>query len=137
MTRVISRMTLQQILARAVGDDIILNESNVVNFEDHGDKVFWATDRLKLIFHIIILCLRTICKKELINSNSSFVFFQVSVVLENGQHYEGDLLVGADGIWSKVSFFLSNLTDILYLCNQINVHLLFPVFYFLFSKFQD
>ncbi|KAK0605783.1 hypothetical protein LWI29_030671 [Acer saccharum] len=64
VTRVISRMTLQQILARAVGDDIILNGSNVVDFEDHGDKV--------------------------------------TVVLEDGQRYEGDLLVGADGIWSKV-----------------------------------
>ncbi|KAH7566586.1 hypothetical protein JRO89_XS08G0194100 [Xanthoceras sorbifolium] len=64
VTRVISRMTLQQILACAVGDDVILNGSNVVNFEDHGDKV--------------------------------------TVVLENGQRYEGDLLVGADGIWSKV-----------------------------------
>lgn len=39
VTRVISRMTLQQILAHAVGEDIIMNESNVVNFEDHGDKV--------------------------------------------------------------------------------------------------
>lgn len=64
VTRVISRMTLQQILARAVGEDIIMNESNVVNFEDHGEKV--------------------------------------TVTLENGQQYEGDLLVGADGIWSKV-----------------------------------
>lgn len=64
VTRVISRMTLQQILAQAVGDDIILNESNVIDFKDHGDKV--------------------------------------SVVLENGQCYAGDLLVGADGIWSKV-----------------------------------
>lgn len=26
------------------------------------------------------------------------------MVLENGQRYEGDLLVGADGIWSKVGF---------------------------------
>lgn len=42
MTRVISRMTLQQILAQAVGEDIIMNESNVVDFEDHGDKVTWA-----------------------------------------------------------------------------------------------
>ncbi|KAK9285784.1 hypothetical protein L1049_024985 [Liquidambar formosana] len=64
VTRVISRMTLQQILARAVGEDVIFNDSNVVDFEDDGDKV--------------------------------------TVMLENGQRYEGDLLVGADGIWSKV-----------------------------------
>nr|QDA39811.1 zeaxanthin epoxidase [Luffa aegyptiaca] len=64
VTRVISRMALQQILARAVGDDIIINDSNVVDFEDNGNKV--------------------------------------KVILENGQQHEGDLLVGADGIWSKV-----------------------------------
>ncbi|KAF8406313.1 hypothetical protein HHK36_008399 [Tetracentron sinense] len=64
VTRVISRMTLQQIFARAVGEDVIMNASNVVNFEDDGNKV--------------------------------------TVMLENGEHYEGDLLVGADGIWSKV-----------------------------------
>lgn len=39
VTRVISRMSLQQILAGAVGEDIIKNDSNVVSFEDHGDKV--------------------------------------------------------------------------------------------------
>ncbi|KAG8384381.1 hypothetical protein BUALT_Bualt04G0112200 [Buddleja alternifolia] len=64
VTRVISRMTLQQILARAVGSEIIMNESNVVEFNDNGEKV--------------------------------------TVKLENGQCFEGDLLVGADGIWSKV-----------------------------------
>jgi len=26
------------------------------------------------------------------------------VILEDGQHYDGDVLVGADGIWSKVGF---------------------------------
>ncbi|CAN6275843.1 unnamed protein product [Urochloa humidicola] len=64
VTRVISRMTLQQILARAVGDDAILNESNVVDFIDDGSKV--------------------------------------TAILEDGRRFEGDLLVGADGIWSKV-----------------------------------
>ncbi|XP_010558547.1 PREDICTED: zeaxanthin epoxidase, chloroplastic [Tarenaya hassleriana] len=64
VTRVISRMTLQQILARAVGEDVIKNESNVVRFLDSEDKV--------------------------------------TVELENGERYRGDLLVGADGIWSKV-----------------------------------
>jgi zeaxanthin epoxidase len=39
VTRVISRMTLQQILARAVGDDAILNGSHVVDFIDDGSKV--------------------------------------------------------------------------------------------------
>ncbi|KAI7987403.1 hypothetical protein LOK49_LG13G02012 [Camellia lanceoleosa] len=39
VTRVISRMTLQQILAGAMGEDVIMNDSNVVNFEDDGDKV--------------------------------------------------------------------------------------------------
>ncbi|XP_024974379.1 zeaxanthin epoxidase, chloroplastic [Cynara cardunculus var. scolymus] len=76
VTRVISRMTLQKILADAVGEDIILNGSNVVNFEDHGDKV--------------------------------------SVTLENGEQFEGDLLVGADGIWSKVRKNLFGPKDVTY-----------------------
>lgn len=44
VTRVISRMTLQQILARALGDDLILNDSNVVDFVDNGDKVDYHSD---------------------------------------------------------------------------------------------
>ncbi|KAE8686021.1 Zeaxanthin epoxidase [Hibiscus syriacus] len=76
VTRVISRMTLQEILARAVGEDVIFNESNVVDFEDDGKKV--------------------------------------TVVLENGNRYEGDLLVGADGIWSKVRTNLFGPTDAVY-----------------------
>ncbi|XVF20648.1 hypothetical protein REPUB_Repub12eG0019500 [Reevesia pubescens] len=38
VTRVINRMTLQEILVRAVGEDIIFNESNVVDFEDDRHK---------------------------------------------------------------------------------------------------
>nr|KYP43880.1 hypothetical protein KK1_034660 [Cajanus cajan] len=64
VTRIISRIVLQEILARAVGEDVIKNASNVVNFVDDGNKV--------------------------------------TVELENGQKFEGDMLVGADGIWSKV-----------------------------------
>lgn len=64
VTRVISRMTLQKILVHAIGPEIIENSSNVVDFNDDGQKV--------------------------------------TVMLEDGRQYEGDLLVGADGIWSKV-----------------------------------
>ncbi|XP_058777982.1 zeaxanthin epoxidase, chloroplastic-like [Vicia villosa] len=76
VTRVISRMALQEILARAVGDDVLMNASNVVDFVDHGTKV--------------------------------------TVVLENGQKYDGDLLVGADGIWSKVRTKLFGATEATY-----------------------
>ncbi|XP_010666612.2 zeaxanthin epoxidase, chloroplastic [Beta vulgaris subsp. vulgaris] len=76
VTRVISRMTLQQILAQAVGEEVIMNESNVVSFKDDGSKV--------------------------------------TVVLDNGTSYEGDLLVGADGIWSKVRTNLFGHTEAVY-----------------------
>ncbi|KAF3793899.1 Zeaxanthin epoxidase [Nymphaea thermarum] len=76
VTRVISRMTLQEVLARAVGDDLIMNESNVVDFVDDGKKV--------------------------------------AVILENGDRYEGDLLVGADGIWSQVRKILFGHQDAMY-----------------------
>ncbi|XP_008797271.2 zeaxanthin epoxidase, chloroplastic [Phoenix dactylifera] len=76
VTRVISRMTLQEILARAVGADVIVNDSTVVDFTEDGDRV--------------------------------------TVILENGQRYEGDLLVGADGIWSKVRKILFGATEASY-----------------------
>lgn len=76
VTRVISRMTLQDILAHAVGEDAIMNSSNVVDFVDDGSKV--------------------------------------TVELENGQKYDGDLLVGADGIWSKVRKKLFGPTEAVY-----------------------
>ncbi|KAF7009408.1 hypothetical protein CFC21_023948 [Triticum aestivum] len=76
VTRVISRMTLQQILARAVGDDAIMNDCHVVDFTDDGNKV--------------------------------------TAILEDGRKFEGDLLVGADGIWSKVRKSLFGETDASY-----------------------
>uniref|UniRef100_A0A7N0ZT55 FAD-binding domain-containing protein n=1 Tax=Kalanchoe fedtschenkoi TaxID=63787 RepID=A0A7N0ZT55_KALFE len=76
VTRIISRMTLQRILASAVGEDVIMNSSNVVDFVDTGDKVI--------------------------------------VTLENGESFEGDALVGADGIWSKVRQKLFGRDDAVY-----------------------
>ncbi|CAK9177405.1 unnamed protein product [Ilex paraguariensis] len=64
VTQVISRMTLQDILFNAVGQDIVNNNSKVVDFVEDYKKV--------------------------------------TVILEDGLQYEGDILVGADGIWSKV-----------------------------------
>ncbi|KAL6981616.1 zeaxanthin epoxidase [Sarracenia purpurea var. burkii] len=64
VTQVICRIALQDILVRAVGQDILSNNSKVVDFEEDSSKV--------------------------------------KVILEDGRQYEGDILVGADGIWSKV-----------------------------------
>ena len=66
VTRVISRMTLQQILARAVGEDVILNDSNVVSFQDDGNKVIWTADLLKIVL---------LEKSSLNESSSWFSFF--------------------------------------------------------------
>jgi hypothetical protein len=55
-------MTLQQILARAVGDDAILNGSHVVDFIDDGSKVneqtcFSGYVNLNLTSRVAIACL--------------------------------------------------------------------------------
>lgn len=75
VTRVISRVTLQEILATAAErlagtTDIIINEALVVDYEQTTDA---ATGEQR-----------------------------VWAVLQDGRRYEGDILVGADGIWSKV-----------------------------------
>eukprot|EP00250_Pteridium_aquilinum_P002265 c12462_g1_i1 orf=172-2508(+) len=89
VTRVISRMTLQQILARAVGPEIIENSSNVVEFEDDGSKVIVELeDGRKLEGDLLV--------------GADGIWSKVIVELEDGRKLEGDLLVGADGIWSKV-----------------------------------
>eukprot|EP00245_Coleochaete_scutata_P014239 TRINITY_DN600_c0_g1_i1.p1 TRINITY_DN600_c0_g1~~TRINITY_DN600_c0_g1_i1.p1 ORF type:complete len:696 (-),score=179.34 TRINITY_DN600_c0_g1_i1:284-2371(-) len=73
VTRVISRMTLQRVLADAVGESIIENGTTVVGFEDDGTKV--------------------------------------TAILEDGRRVEGDMLVGADGIRSRVRTQLLGKTD--------------------------
>lgn len=74
VTRVISRVTLQEILADAVerlaGKKVIENSANVVGFEEVQDAAGKSV---------------------------------VRVTLEDGRTDSGDLLIGADGIWSKVS----------------------------------
>ncbi|KAM0842470.1 hypothetical protein ACQ4PT_058359 [Festuca glaucescens] len=76
VTRVVSCMLLQEILSRAVSDDAIMNDCNVVDFIDDGDKV--------------------------------------SAILEDGRKFEDDLLVGADGIQSKVRKSLFEQTEASY-----------------------
>ncbi|KAK9843651.1 hypothetical protein WJX81_001154 [Elliptochloris bilobata] len=73
VTRVVSRVTLQAILAeaciRVAGEGVIQNNVHIVDYEekvdDTGVKRVWA-------------------------------------ICEDGRRFEGDLLIGADGIWSKV-----------------------------------
>lgn len=74
VTRVISRVSLQNILANAVfrysGPDAIIGNSHVTSFSETTDP-------------------STGCPA-------------VSVTLDDGRVYTGDVLVGADGIWSKI-----------------------------------
>lgn len=76
MTRVISRMALQQILLEAVGDHIVFNKSKVVDFSQDQHKVM--------------------------------------VTLEDGRQFEGDILVGADGIRSEVRKKLFGAQEVTY-----------------------
>ncbi|KAL6493893.1 hypothetical protein OROGR_031802 [Orobanche gracilis] len=64
VTQIICRMELQRLLLNAVGEDLVINNSKVVDFVNDPNKV--------------------------------------TVLLENGEKYEGDLLIGADGIRSMV-----------------------------------
>ena len=70
VTRVISRVALQQILAKACirygGPEVILGDSHVTSFTE--------------------------CKED----------GEVTVNLDDGRVFQGDVLVGADGIWSKI-----------------------------------
>ena len=76
VTRVISRVTLQGILAGALPSEVILNNCKVAAYED-GDE-------------------------------------SVTAVLEDGRRITGDVLVGADGIWSKIRNQLIGPTDAAY-----------------------
>lgn len=42
---------------------------------------------------------------------------QVTVILDDGRTFEGDVLVGADGIWSKVSHV--DMLSVQNICNTI------------------
>ncbi|GMH35174.1 hypothetical protein BSKO_03042 [Bryopsis sp. KO-2023] len=73
VTRVINRVTLQEVLSEAVlrlgGPSIVQGDSVVVDYEERVDE---ATGENR-----------------------------VWAVLNDGTKYEGDILLGADGIWSK------------------------------------
>ncbi|GER39402.1 Zeaxanthin epoxidase [Striga asiatica] len=64
VTQIICRIDLQRLLLDALGHDLVINNSKVVDFVDHPNKV--------------------------------------TVILENGQEHQGDVLIGADGMRSLV-----------------------------------
>lgn len=91
MTQVICRMSLQDILVDAVGPEILSNKSKVVDFTQESNKV-------------CTVCLSHLMKIP--NNLKSFCLnFQVIVTLADGRQYDGDVLIGADGIWSEVGHF--------------------------------
>ena len=90
VTRVISRFTLQRILADACerigGPGVLVNGSHVVGFEEEEGAGGGG-------------------------SSSSLLRGGVWATLDDGSRVEGDLLIGADGIWSKVRSALFGRTD--------------------------
>lgn len=74
VTRVINRVTFQEILCRHVkkwsprGESVIMENAHVIGYEEK------STNEGK----------------------------RIDLMLQNGQRFEGDVLIGADGIWSKV-----------------------------------
>lgn len=87
VTQIICRIELQRILVNAVGNDIVISNSKVVDFVTDADKVCMT--------FFLYIC-----------SVFSYLYWlkfgQVTVLLENGEKHEGDILVGADGIRSMV-----------------------------------
>lgn len=95
MTQVICRMSLQDILVDAVGPEILSNKSKVVDFTEESNKVCNVCPRI-FISHLM---------KIPNNLKSLCLTFQVIVTLADGRQYDGDVLIGADGIWSEVGHF--------------------------------
>lgn len=87
VTRVVSRFALQGILADACerigGPGVLVNGSHVVGFDEEPEDP----------------------------GNTSLLRGGVWATLDDGSRVEGDLLIGADGIWSKVRSALFGRTD--------------------------
>jgi zeaxanthin epoxidase len=115
VTRVISRVTLQQILAsaciRAAGDGVILNDCRVVDYEEtvrlsrsglwHQCYMQEYPQQLSCL-HQPAWLLSAAGPDFLAMQVNAKGHKKVAAILDDGRRFEGDLLIGADGIWSKV-----------------------------------
>ena len=108
VTRVVSRVALQAILAeacmRVAGSDVICNDCHVIDYEEkvrfapaltdrsHNDPKLCPLERASGVdpYSGVVLQLDEFGQKK------------VYAVLEDGKSIAGDVLIGADGIWSKV-----------------------------------
>ena len=129
VTRVISRVTLQQILAKActrvAGEDVILNDCRVIDYDErvHQSSKDCAPHHSQQVWHVHQVhkcCTKVISVAFLYGSglciggsrSSEHVYGagqvnsegqkKIAAILDDGREFEGDVLIGADGIWSKV-----------------------------------
>ncbi len=54
-----------------------------------------------ILWHMCAVCKVSTVKSQSINPETGRK--TVSAILEDGRRFEGDVLIGADGIWSKVT----------------------------------
>lgn len=123
VTRVISRVVLQNILAEAckelAGDDVISNGSNVVKYVEEVRGISKPAPFALLHSKLAVLprqqrkCaaigLLAGTESDLVPMQEDPVTGKPRVVAftDNGERYEGDILIGADGIHSKVHLTLT------------------------------
>ena len=101
VTRVVSRVALQGILAdacmRVAGSSVICNDCHVVDYEEKARVQCMQVPLLSIsgAYHGVSVG-HAVMQVDASGQK------RVHAILEDGKRFEGDILVGADGIWSKV-----------------------------------
>lgn len=120
VTRVVNRVKLQVLtFAHLISCSCLISgvapavriKTHLVQDTSRESVAF--TSSLGCFQEILAAAVQRLAGENIIQGGSYVVDFEdkksdnkgVSVILEDGRRYEGDVLLGADGIWSKVRYW--------------------------------